>query len=314
MHDRERIREQDIAPEARKIVLEKIQRYRDLCDQCHEIKRAGSLDAGKDLEPLTKLLEINPEYYTFYNYRRKILLALFGSAECTADVKKSALVTELEFSTRQIKRDYKSYCTWHHRKWIFVQLRDFPDLLEKVFLKEKAQCEALLGIDERNFHCWGYRRWVLGQLSHADDDEKELAFTESKIGRSFSNYSAWHNRVPLMTRTPTLIPKEVELALQAFYCDPNDQSTFLYMAWLVTQGDVGAGCIDRVVSACEELLELEGDIKWPLWMILQCKLTVLKRQAGKEVEATETKRNVLERLLAVDPRHAGYYRDMLSRA
>jgi geranylgeranyl transferase type-2 subunit alpha len=283
------VREQDIDPAARAIVAEKIRKYREVVAACASKKQAGSLTA-EDLEASRLILEVNPEYYTYYNYRRLILERLVQ--EEGAD-RTQILAKELEFSTRQLKRDYKSYCTWHHRKWILQQ--NTADVRKELFLKEKAQCDALLKMDERNFHAWGYRRWVNTQEGVTPTDAEELKFTEGKIGKSFSNYSGWHTRVPLMQRHPELLPKEVDLALQAFYCDPHDQSTFLYMDWLLGPGGAGPAENAKVMASCEELLKMEGDIKWPLW-------TLWRRTSDKAL---------LPRLIAIDPRHAGYYTDML---
>ncbi|CAF4812719.1 unnamed protein product, partial [Rotaria sp. Silwood2] len=56
--------------------------------------------------------------------------------------------------------------------------------------------------DERNFHCWAYRYYLLERLcpssSSSSDLEKfyenELSFLRSTIGVNLSNYSAWHYR------------------------------------------------------------------------------------------------------------------------
>ena len=284
MHDRARVKTEDLDPASRAKVTEKITKYRELVAACADKHLKGSLTQS-DLEASRLLLEVNPEYYTFYNYRRRILEALLAESP-------HLLGQELEFSTRQLKRDYKSYCTWYHRKWII--LKHDATSRHAILVKEKLQCEGLLKLDERNFHAWGYRRWVIGELGGVVLDAEELKFTETKIGNSFSNYSAWHARVPLMEKHPELIGAEVTMAIQAFYCDPRDQSTFLYMEWLLGQdGAPGA----EVTAACVELLGMEGDLKWPLWMLWR----VTKRK------------EYLGRMAAVDPGHDGFYQEMLLR-
>lgn len=106
--------------------------------------------------------------------------------------------------------------------------------LHEIIQKERQQCEKLLSLDERNFHAWNYRRWVLvheRQLQQllverpkqstaaprsegeeetstglaalataaplsvfSAEEAVELTYTSQKIYSNFSNYSAWHQR------------------------------------------------------------------------------------------------------------------------
>jgi hypothetical protein len=54
----------------------------------------------------------------------------------------------------------------------------------------------LLQADERNFHGWGYRRFVVGLMGRSP--EAEEAYTKDRIDTNFSNYSAWHARTSLL--------------------------------------------------------------------------------------------------------------------
>ncbi len=61
-----------------------------------------------------------------------------------------------------------------------------------------AQSDRLLEADERNFHGWGYRQFLMELMQAAPEDEE--AFAASKIDRNFSNYSAWHLKTRLLKK------------------------------------------------------------------------------------------------------------------
>lgn len=217
---------------------------------------------------------------------------------------KEILLPELLLNTEIIKRDYKSYAAWVHRRWILNTMH--PKVRIGVLREENAQIEKLLSRDERNFHAWGYRRWVTGELKAAGlySDDQELAFATSKIGNNFSNYSAWHNRalvlwgrieeflrdeqnetLLLLKNITEQVKADREMLVQAFYCDPNDQSAFVYCKNLVekihsaattsSRGDLSIANEElqkAVRDACVELKEEEKQCYWPRFMLLQLPL------------------------------------------
>jgi geranylgeranyl transferase type-2 subunit alpha len=120
----------------------------------------------------------NPDYYTVWNYRREILgflMASMGEGEIL-----EAIEGELKITAEGIsKKNPKSYCLWHHRLWAVE--KGVSNLEE-----ELALTATFLKLDERNFHCWDYRRAIC-KLAKVLPEE-ELAFTTDKIMDNFSNY------------------------------------------------------------------------------------------------------------------------------
>ena len=55
---------------------------------------------------------------------------------------------------RALRRNPKSYGAWHHRTWA---LREQGPARAELG-RELQLCAQLLAADERNFHCWNFRR------------------------------------------------------------------------------------------------------------------------------------------------------------
>ncbi|XP_062178392.1 geranylgeranyl transferase type-2 subunit alpha 1 [Phragmites australis] len=185
-----------------------------------------------------KLLEINPEAYTAWNYRK---LAFQHNLREFSDPEpiKSAVDDELRVVEVALRQNPKSYGAWYHRKWLLNQRLALVD-----FKREFGLLDKLLKADARNFHGWNYRRFLARFMGVPD--EEELKYTMDKISDNFSNYSAWHNRSILLSNLlvqqrngfeskQKIFSEEFELVTQALFTDPSDQSGWFYHLWLLSQ-------------------------------------------------------------------------------
>jgi geranylgeranyl transferase type-2 subunit alpha len=189
-------------------------------------RRAARLHDATTLDMIAKVLELNPEYYSLWNFRKEILQEMLPAGDNAAgggeQERFAALrAEELRLTLAAIGRQPKSYAAWYHRKWVLA--RGHCDLAA-----ELALCAQFLAMDERNFHCWSYRRAVLalmlegelaGQAAAGDGGgpggpegaaaaaaatraaaqaASELAFSSEKLEQNFSNYSAFHHRTTLL--------------------------------------------------------------------------------------------------------------------
>eukprot|EP00850_Spirogloea_muscicola_P007001 SM000034S12755 [mRNA] locus=s34:551309:553707:- [translate_table: standard] len=204
---------------------------------CPAFARGGTGDFTPEALHLSaRLLEINPEVYTAWNYRKLALLHRLDAVEKAEEASESAGETgggasgrdgsiaeavrgELILVEKALAKNHKSYGAWHHRKWV---LSRYPASLDH----EYGLLGKLLAADSRNFNGWIYRRYIPAavtplmlkksrsfQLNRnwrpyyfflADKAGRgpshELQYTTEKINENFSNYSAWHYRSDLLTR------------------------------------------------------------------------------------------------------------------
>lgn len=169
---------------------------------------------AETLQLITELLTRNPEYYTIWNYRRLVRQQDLAqtkseaSDEIVADKTAAIIKYELEFLVPLLRQHPKCYWIWNYRMWLLDQARELlpRSLLVPFWQTELALVGKMLNADRRNFHGWGYRRFVVSTLEELMPEERssltqsELEYSTKMIRADFSNYSAWHNRAKLLQK------------------------------------------------------------------------------------------------------------------
>ncbi|XP_003426785.1 geranylgeranyl transferase type-2 subunit alpha [Nasonia vitripennis] len=179
-----------------------------------------------------KLLVRHPDVYTLWNIRRETFLNNNWSDEERIE----KLEKELSLTESSLRENPKSYCVWHQRTWVIEHLPN-PNWKREIDL-----CNKCLNLDERNFHCWDYRRFIASKANVPDTEE--LEFTTTKILNNFSNYSSWHLRSKILQKLyPSNVhdlpiradkhDEELDLVMNATFTDPNDSSAWFYHRWLL---------------------------------------------------------------------------------
>ncbi|MFS7974784.1 putative protein geranylgeranyltransferase type II [Helianthus anomalus] len=187
------------------------------------------------LELNAKLIEANPEFMTAWNYRK--LAFEQSQSEADSDRIQAIIDEELRVVEIALRKNFKSYGAWHHRKWVISKGNSSTE-------RELKLLNLFQKLDTRNFHAWNYRRFITGLKNISD--EKELQYTTDMINDNFSNYSAWHNRSVLLShllekKVEGYFPKEMflkeeyEFVRNAVFTDPDDQSGWFYHLWLLDQ-------------------------------------------------------------------------------
>jgi geranylgeranyl transferase type-2 subunit alpha len=97
------------------------------------MKRESKHDE-ESLKMSMKVLEINPEFYSAWNFRRQILSSLQSTSP---DINKM-LWSELHLLEAAIAKNAKAYCLWTHRLWVIDRLVEQGD--STVLAKELLLC------------------------------------------------------------------------------------------------------------------------------------------------------------------------------
>ncbi|KAG2243600.1 hypothetical protein Bca52824_094554 [Brassica carinata] len=112
----------------------------------------------------TKLLEINPEAYTAWNYRQLAVEDTLSREESNPHLVKSILDEELKVVESTLRQNFKSYGAWHHRKWVLS--KGHSSVGNELRLLDKFQ-----SLYSRNFHAWNYLRFVVELINRSEQDE-----------------------------------------------------------------------------------------------------------------------------------------------
>lgn len=229
----------------------------------------------------------------------------------SADV--GVLQSELAFTVPLLLEFPKCYWIWKYRKWLLEQaiLRLPRWVASKVWEAELALASKMLTKDRRNFHAWGYRRYLVARLESAallgrSLVEDEFAYTTKMIKDDLSNFSAWHNRSRLMLRVldergvddesrATFLATELHWVQEALNVGPEDQSLWYYHRYLMSQV-VGTEAgptvapnlkVEQRISYLEEeaafikdLLPDFPGIKWPYEALLEYTFALRKLHHG----------------------------------
>ena len=213
----------------------KIETYRTLVGQMFQYRDDNNYSI-EAMELTTKVLDLNPEFNTAWNYRRDIITNIDRLTD------EKFWQDELRFTMIQLKRFPKVYWIWNHRVWI---LKNIPMNQLKMWQGELVIVNALLEMDARNFHGWHYRRIVVSnieKLTKSSLNKSEFEYVTSKINKNISNYSAWHQRVQLITDMLSndqivdkneFMNKEIDYITNAIFTDAEDQSVWFYIMWMI---------------------------------------------------------------------------------
>uniref|UniRef100_M4C4N4 Geranylgeranyl transferase type-2 subunit alpha n=1 Tax=Hyaloperonospora arabidopsidis (strain Emoy2) TaxID=559515 RepID=M4C4N4_HYAAE len=291
--------EQQKTIEQRQEEVSKVRMYHEVASKVLEMKRQQLYEPS--VLPLTShLLLLNPEFHMLWSYRRQVITALAKKANNFASKMQELAKIELEMTLR---------------KWIIDQ--GLGDLKKEIGL-----CDKLLDLDERNFHCWNYRRHVCEMAGVSKTDQ--LAFTTKKIEQNFSNYSALHHRSTVLPEpiTVDVLSSEIELVQQAVFTEPDDQSAWFYYRWLLTSmldlmessPEDAAGFLKTQVQWLEQLLEMEKDAKWVVVTLADVRgrvgaMTSVDGWQDSKKQSAE----LYERAIKLDPSHRRYYEDRKTR-
>ncbi|XP_063901682.1 geranylgeranyl transferase type-2 subunit alpha-like [Zophobas morio] len=248
-----------------------------------------------------QLLTINPDIYTLWNYRKEVVLIEIKKSyqDEVADDQKLIhfFEEELRLTEQCLLSNPKSYGSWHHRYWI-LNHHTKPN-----WQREFDLCNKYVSLDDRNFHCWDFRRLIVNKIGISLADE--IAFSTERININFSNYSSWHYRSTLqILNDENSVANDLILVQNAVFTDPIDTSAWFYLRWVLSHPGITKIQKEDLLNALEQLQELEPECKW----IIMAKCWLVK-QGNLEKDAICRLKRYYTELIKLDPLREGHYKD-----
>ncbi|KAF8809403.1 protein prenylyltransferase [Phlegmacium glaucopus] len=158
--------------------------YKDATNYLRAVVKSGE-KSQRVLELTEVIIRLNPAHYSAWQYRYETLIAL--SAPLAPEL---ALMDELAINF------LKTYQVWQHRRLLVTITRKAGQ--ELAFIKK------VLAVDEKNYHTWSYRQWILthfgggaGESQQFGDNSlwvEELDLVDCMLINDIRNNSAWHHR------------------------------------------------------------------------------------------------------------------------
>ncbi|KAF5282729.1 hypothetical protein FQR65_LT02726 [Abscondita terminalis] len=278
----------------------KLQAYRLGMKQILNSRKPDTYDP-ESFAICSQLLVVNPDIYTLWNYRKEVVLIEIIANSNTEETEKlsSFLENEMRLTEQCLLANPKSYSSWHHRYWI---LEHHPEANWK---KEFDLCTKYLLMDDRNFHCWDFRRLVLNKVGITLGDE--IKFSTDRLNINFSNYSSWHYRSTLQSLTEACVEDELSLVKSALFTDPADSSAWFYLRWVLSNQLINTAHKQDLLDNLNQLLEIEPECRW----ILVAKCWLIQDLHADESHYTNEQINSYRKLEELDVLRKGLYSDKL---
>jgi geranylgeranyl transferase type-2 subunit alpha len=319
---------------------QKIDNYRGLVEEVSQ--RISSNDLSKEtLSLVTKVLVKNPEYYTVWNYRRRLIRSILADG---ASNDKATSVDELNFLVPLLLQFPKCYWIWNYRIWLLnlaEEVGTSEDALQ-ILDGELGLVGKMLARDERNFHGWDYRRHIIAQIERLRGTnqpsmvQSEFAYTTRMIRKGLQNFSALHYRSRLIPRMlqeqgasanerRKFFEEELDLMQEALI-DPYNQSAWFYHAFLMDTLSPDCPLKERIlqditandrrhyfeqeIGRIKEILEDFDDCKWVFQSLLQYCMEYSRHEGTENLSSPSEMMFWLEALMRLDSTRSGRWQDL----
>lgn len=251
------------------------------------------------------------------------------------------ITNDLKFLIPLLQEFPKCYWLWNYRRWLLEQAEVVlaREQAVQIWQKELGLVSMMLSKDGRNFHGWGYRKYVIAELERLTGSsmvEDEFAYTEKMIKAALQNFSALHYRSKLIPRLlderkadgqarRKMLEDEFNLMQEALI-DPYNQSPWFYHQFLMstlaahvlresaivldlTDTD-RIGYYEQEIERIREILEDFDGCKWVYEALLRYSVELAALNGGLEQASTAQFRDWLSRLRRLDPFRSGRWNDL----
>ncbi|KAF7316368.1 hypothetical protein MIND_00155600 [Mycena indigotica] len=198
--------------------------YKDATGYLRAVVQSGE-KSERVLQLTEHVIRLNPAHYSAWQYRYETVVAL----DWPLDV-------EMTLMDELADKFLKTYQVWHHRRLLIMCIGLSAAGRELGYIKQ------ILAQDEKNYHTWSHRQWLLAFFNDEGLWAGELDFIDTMVNRDLRNNSAWHHRFFVVFQSGVregeedrerIVRRELVYVKQHISLAPNNASAWNYLRGLL---------------------------------------------------------------------------------
>lgn len=195
------------------------------------------------------VIEQNSANYAAWSFRRQCLFAC--NSNLTEELSRVAIIA---------RSSPKNYQLWHHRRSLIEKIvgsitpaeqsTSNQALLNATLNNEISFIESILPLDDKNYHAWSHRQWLVRTFPHLM--EAELPLVNELLLIDVRNNSAWNHRMfvfeTLSKKGVMNISSEIEWSLNHLDRAPHNESAWNFIRALLKHPECSPESRQSIIS------------------------------------------------------------------
>jgi len=242
------------------------------------------------LQLTTICLKYNPANYTVWHFRRSILSFLSmnnnddmrgkeiydSTSEIITQYDLKFVKDEMDLASKLGGLNPKNYQIWYHRRSL-LEYYCVNNIHTEYIQSELNYITTVLNEDEKNYHAWSNRQWIVTMVNQNSIWINEKVFVHEKISQDCRNNSAWNylwflnyhdvtkgtadkTQNKISPKDINLAKEEIDYALSIAFTDIYNESPWRYILSVLKR----VNSLDLISKYLNKITRIKNDSHWSL--------------------------------------------------